>query len=519
MAKTRSIGSNAMKMLDRCSQPIYILDANQRLTFANQACADWIGLELMSLKNARCVYSASPLDDQIENAIRGLCPPASFLEVSPDAYEQLLEEQGDQFAIFSSRNAPSGEPQKASGELVWQQAIFRPLTDEQSRLSGVFIIASGIDCGSRSACMSGAATQANLVDGLNHSATLHQLLAEVESKAADEFRIQSLVGTSPAALLLRRQTQAAVESQADLLVMGPVGSGREHLARTIFHGRTSQQSQEPSDSSNSPGAPSRLIPIHCELADQPMIQNSIRQLGDREQNESNQDWLLLLNVEELAESAQAELLGFLQLPEFSIKTIATSQQSLIQLSRDGNFNLELAHRLSTTTIEVSPLTERTEDVPLLAQAILESGNQQRDIPMTGFSAAAMEMIAEFAWPENVDQMQRAIEQASEKATGKKITQTDLPDWFHQSVTAQRIGRSQTPELKLNEYLQEIEAELIRRALKWTKGNKSKASKMLGISRPKLLRRIQLLDLESTTGKPTTDERSETVDESAFEEAD
>ena len=516
MAKTRSIGSNAMKMLDRCSQPIYILDADQHVLFANQACADWIGVELQQLKNVRCVYSASPLTDPAENAVRGLCPPASFFKLSPDGYEQLLEEQGDRFAIFSSRNNPNQTHSEANefaigDSFIWQQAIFRPLTDDGSQLTGVFVIASGIDQKSRSAC--NGSQDEMLLNGLSHSATLHQLLAEVESEARDKFRIQSLVGTSQTALLLRRQARAASQSQADLLILGPTGIGREHLAQTIFHERTDDSATDSSSNESS-----RLIAIHCAIADPSMIQNSIRQFaGDN--SSSNQNGLLLLNVEDLDSSAQSELLGFLQLPEFSPKMIATSRRSLIQLSSEGHFNIELAHRLSTTVIEMLPLQERPEDVPLLAQAILESNNHKRDAPMTGFTTAAMEMIAEFSWPENVDQLQRAIRQASEKATGKKITQTDLPDWFHSAVTAERIGRSQTVEIKLDEYLQEIEAELIRRALKSTKGNKSKASKMLGISRPKLLRRIQILELESVVGKPAANDRTETVDESAFEEAD
>jgi len=294
----------------------------------------------------------------------------------------------------------------------------------------------------------------------------------------------------------------------DLLIHGPRGTGKEHLARTIHAARDHAEGAE-------------LLPVHCSIADQQLIQQNIKDfvagqassqsVSDPKAtgNSSTQNCLLLLDVDRLGEAAQTELLGFMQLPDFPVGTIATASQCLIQLAEQGRYSQKLAFHLATMSIQLAPLCDRQADVPLLAQALLERDNFRRDRQLSGFSKNAIELLSEFNWPENIDQLNLTIQSAAEQTTNSQIDVEDLPDQFTGALSAMRIGTAAETSIKLDSYLAGIEKQLVDRALKQAKGNKTKAAKLLGISRPKLLRRVQFFELE-----PTSPDFSEIIDDPA-----
>jgi len=171
---------------------------------------------------------------------------------------------------------------------------------------------------------------------------------------------------------------------------------------------------------------------------------------------------------------------------------------LIQLAEQGRYSQQLAFHLATMSIQLAPLSARQTDVPLLAQALLERDNARRDRQLSGFSKNAIELLSEFNWPENIDQLNRTIQSAASQTSNSQIDETDLPDQFTGALSAMRIGTATETSIQLDSYLAGIEKQLVDRALKQAKGNKTKAAKLLGISRPKLLRRVQFFELESTS---------------------
>ena len=171
------------------------------------------------------------------------------------------------------------------------------------------------------------------------------------------------------------------------------------------------------------------------------------------------------------------------------------------------------------TIELVSLARRQSDVPFLAQALLERDNIRRDRQLTGFSVNVMQQFIEFHWPENIDQLNRTIQVAARAATGTEVGEPDLPDEFLNSLKAMRIGSASETEIQLDQYLNEIEKELVARALRQAKGNKTKASRLLGISRPKFLRRLNFFGLEGFESEAADVEQSGELDSSAFEELD
>jgi len=256
------------------------------------------------------------------------------------------------------------------------------------------------------------------------------------------------------------------------LIVGPTGSGREHVARTVVAGSDSEASD------------TKLIPLHCSITDPAQIQTTMKELLKQQSTKAT---LLLIDVDLMDAGSQQELLGYLQLPGLSARMIATSSTELI--NSKTNFDQTLASRLSTMTIDLPPLSQRREDLPLLAQAILESKNDQQARQFSGFTRQAIEMICEYDWPENFGQLASAIEEAASNATGSIIQVADFSETFRHSIKAQQFAPKEETTIDLDQYLLTIEEQLVGRAVAQAKGNKTKAAELLGISRAKLLRRL------------------------------
>ena len=160
----------------------------------------------------------------------------------------------------------------------------------------------------------------------------------------------------------------------------------------------------------------------------------------------------------------------------------------------GKFRRDLAFQLGTLTIVLPPLRQRPLDIPLLAQHFLEEFNATQERQLSGFQPAAMELLAGLPWPGNIDDLALAVREACQAATGYQVTLADLPDWVHSAQGAAVHPRQREVPIRIDEFLAEIEKELLARALRASRGNKSKAANLLGISRPRLLRRLAQLGL-------------------------
>src|SRR5207245_1208235 len=101
-----------------------------------------------------------------------------------------------------------------------------------------------------------------------------------------------------------------------------------------------------------------------------------------------------------------ELAGFLALPNIELHTLATSRTSLQRLAAKGKFRRDLAYALSTLTIVLPPLASRREDIPLLAQHLVEQTNTMGQKQLAGFQAAAIEVLASLPWRGNIDELAR-----------------------------------------------------------------------------------------------------------------
>lgn len=469
MAKSRKINNALIRVLDQSSSIVYLVSDELKLTYANEACALWVGLDLETLVETKLIYTSETLEDAAENSAKGLAI-APHLVDSQQVSSMTLN-------IFSV----------AGGSQAVRSANAEPVFDHRGQFLGYLVISN---------LSHDAAAAPDVPETINSPAKQHEALALFRERLQKRFDSKQLVGTSIAADRVRRQVSSAIASEGDVLVVGPEGSGREHIARSIVSHSLASADE----------ASEVLVPLHCSITDPTQVQQTMKELLN---HSTSSPTLLLIDVDQMDAGSQQELLGYLQLPGLSARMIATSSS---QLTNSESFHAALASRLSTLVIELAPLAERREDLPLLAQAILESRNDQGTRQFSGFTRQANEMICEYDWPGNFGQLAAAIDEAAANAGGPVIQVADFSTDFQHAIKAQQFAIKAETKIQLDQYLLDVEQQLVERAVAQAKGNKTKAAELLGINRAKLLRRLAALQqVEVVDG-------SELLDPSVFTEA-
>lgn len=235
--------------------------------------------------------------------------------------------------------------------------------------------------------------------------------------------------------------------------------------------------------------------LDARLQDAETLQAAFRTLSrKRSDADERNPAILLRDVGQLPEAAQQELLGFLRLPGFEVRSLATSRLSLAGLVKHGKLASDLAALLGTLEIRVPPLKQRPEDVPPLAQLFLERSNAIAGKELSGFVPEAVEQLVAYDWPENVDEVRQVVEEACQRAIGPWILASDLGERLRGNWANLVHPRRKGETIDLDAFLADVERDLLQRALAEARGNKSEASRMLGVSRPRLLRRLVQLGL-------------------------
>jgi len=451
MARPRTPITKLRNLLEAAEQPIYFLDAERTLLFCNRACCRWTGVAADQLQGRRVEYSAGS-GAGAPGVAAGLCPP-------PRAF---------------AGEACSGTVtcMSKTQKLLHRRASFLPLAGEGGDCVGVLGVVEPADMLPADFAKTGPATTDQL-----HTA-VRRFLAGQKTR----YGLEQLVGNSPAMRLARSQVLLAARTQTNVVVIGPPGTGRAQVARTIHYSRE-QASQ-----------PGRLVPVDCAVADVDVLRAACSTLQTA--SEPNQQaTLLLADADQLSLAGQATLADWLQHAQRSgVRVTATSAESLNRLAAQGQFRPELACELSVLEIHLPPLGERMEDLALLCQALIERENSGRDVQIEGISQEALDVLAGYHWPGNVDELAESIAAACDSAGGVWISPDDLPPRVRHAISAAKYPRRQDEPIILEDFLARVETELIARAMERAGGNKTQAARLLGMKRTRLHRRMVQLGM-------------------------
>ncbi len=453
MSHAQSSAVELASLLNDSLAPIYVLDDGRRIVFCNQACARWIGLDAAELLNQQCNYCSESDDRSPASIAAGLCPPPKVFCGLPRA------------AIVS---CPTGD-----GQSVHRRGHFFPLSDGADESAPVVAVLEMVDC-------SAAEADPNDPDAPDAAATLHEQLRAVRGRLAERFRVDRLLGESPSMRRARAQIELAADSRANVLIVGADGTGKDHVAKTIHYAQIN---------------PGDLLPVACNVLDENVLRTALRSIGSPAVGSQQRRATLLLNdVDQLPVAAQSDLATLLgQAP--TARILATASQPLKEVTGEAELSQEVACALSTITIELVPLCRRLDDLPILVQALLEDENRQSNKQVGGITSDALDRLAAYPWPGNLDELATVVRQAHQSATAGEVRAGDLPRQVQWAAQAGAHPPKKDEVIVLEDFLAGIEKELIGRALRRAKNNKSKAAKMLGLTRPRLYRRLVQLGLE------------------------
>jgi DNA-binding NtrC family response regulator len=286
-----------------------------------------------------------------------------------------------------------------------------------------------------------------------------------------------------------RTIEAVKDSESSVLISGETGTGKELIAKELHY--SSSRREKPFIAVNSAAIPKELMESELFGYERGAFTGALsRRIGRFEEAAGGS--LFLDEIGELDLALQAKLLRVLQEKEIerlgSNKTIKVDFRLICSTNRDlqkelqeKRFREDLFYRIDVVWIHVPPLREKKDDIPILVEAFLKEFCV-RERKMLRLSDEVMSTLYEYSWPGNVRQLRNVIERAVVMAKRESITPGDLPEEFnavkeHPAV----VGPKMT--------LRELELQAIKNSLQRCDGNKSKAAKMLGISRKALYKRL------------------------------
>jgi DNA-binding NtrC family response regulator len=239
-----------------------------------------------------------------------------------------------------------------------------------------------------------------------------------------------------------------------------------------------------------------FIPISCSALPADALRSVLKSHLSRTSNGqiAEAKTLALLDVQRMPINIQAEVAAWLSNDLGALHVIATATEPPARWLDDKNFRSDLAHRLSTLIIELPPLNHRPEDIPIIAQMLLEDLNGRGEKQLRGFAPEVFDRLVQYDWPGQIDELAGIVREAFVAAEGIEVFIGDLPKRLQQAAEAARFVPRPVQRIDLEQFLAQIETDLIERALRVAKQNKSEAARLLGLNRPKLYRRMVQLGL-------------------------
>ena len=304
------------------------------------------------------------------------------------------------------------------------------------------------------------------------------------SEREEEFNHYGIVGGSRAVLELIDKIERVAKSKSTVLVTGETGTGKELVARAI-HDRSAQREMP-------------LIKVNCAAIPETLLESELfgHVRGAFTTATTNKKGkfaladggsIFLDEIGTLGGPLQAKLLRVLQEREFEplgaerservdVRVIAATNRDLQKMMALGQFHEDLFYRLSVIPIEIPPLRERPEDIPVLVEHFARKHEQRIGIRMEGIDEDALQMLRSYEWPGNVRELENTIERAVVLSTDARIRARELS--LSGGAPQPRDG---LPATRLHENVAWAERESILRALERSGGVKKAAAELLGIS--------------------------------------
>ena len=299
-----------------------------------------------------------------------------------------------------------------------------------------------------------------------------------------EFNYYGIVGRSKAMEQVIDRAELVAQTKSTVLITGETGTGKEMVARLIHH--RSAQREMPLIKVNCAAIPETLLEselfghLRGAFTGATMTKRGKFALADGGS-------IFLDEIGTLTTAIQAKLLRVLQEREFEplgaertqhvdVRVIAATNRDLKQMVHDGRFQEDLYYRLNVIPIEIPPLRERREDIPVLIDHFVDKHRQRTGKRIDRVEDEVVQTLQRYEWPGNVRELENTIERAVVLATGPVLSIASVSLLGATSAPAPGL-----PSLRLHQNLEWVERETIRRAIEQAGGVKKNAAELMGIS--------------------------------------
>jgi len=345
---------------------------------------------------------------------------------------------------------------------------------------------------------------------VDHAIEFGRLKSEnriLQKQLISRYGFDAIVGNSRALRDALDVVSKVAATDSTVLITGESGTGKELFARAVHY--------------NSSRADRMFVTVNCGAIPEELLESELfghvrgaftNATTNREGRfaVAHEGTIFLDEIGDMSPNLQVKLLRVLQNRTFEpvgssksltvdVRVVAATNQDLKEAIREKRFREDLFFRLNVIPIEIPPLRERPDDIPLLAQHFLDHAVREKNAPVSGFSPEALDLLVAYPWPGNVRELENLVERLVVTRNGDgAIAASDLPDYFHEgpglTLTAPLVPST---GLCFKEVVDDFEADLIRQALERTQWNKNRAAQLLGLNRTTLLEKIKKKGLDPT----------------------
>jgi two-component system, NtrC family, response regulator AtoC len=329
------------------------------------------------------------------------------------------------------------------------------------------------------------------------SKSLEVEVQQLHERLDEKFDLTGIVGESPLLKEVIERVKKVAQSKATILIEGESGTGKELIAQAIHQ--------------SSPRSRGPFVAVHCAALSESLLESELfghekgsftgateRRIGRFESADGGT--LFLDEIGEISGSIQVKLLRFLETKaidrvggsktiELDVRLVTATNRNLEQLVREGKFREDLYFRLDVVRFLMPPLRQRAGDIPALIAHFIRIFSQENGVPPLEVEPGAMKTLQAYPWPGNIRELRNFCENAVVLHKGGSLSEFDLDPRFRGSpVTASASGSSEaasSPTLSV----EQNEKRILREALIKSRGNRTKAAELMGISRRTLHRKL------------------------------
>lgn len=325
------------------------------------------------------------------------------------------------------------------------------------------------------------------------------------------FDASRIVGRSLKMKQVLETVAMVAPTEATVLILGESGTGKELIANALHQG--SSRSEK------------RFIKVNCAALPETLLESELfghekgaftgavgRRPGRFELADGGT--IFLDEIGEMTLATQSKLLRVLQEREFEplgstrtvkvdIRIVTASNRILREEVRKGNFREDLFYRLNVVPIMLPPLRERREDIPLLIEHFLNTYNDKNGRNLLGFHPRALDAIMRYSWPGNIRELENVVERSVILSKDDYVPFSELPEAIR-GASGDQLSEQAREGIRPGMTIREMEKELIIKTLEDNDGNRTRAARVLGITRRTLQHKIKEYDLESHSIDAATD---------------